>query len=212
MQGFETRNGGPLARLHWRRLAQGFAHAGGAFRATRGGGGLVNLVVVNLAVGNLAETRNKERDMEHAKHRGMGGQSRSPWIWRGACGGQSETPNSIAFGSAPRREAVSQLDRPAVSQTETHSLDFLSVADTGPSSGENGWSQNWQWLNGEAGDHRLFGPVRTPVRTTGHRRRRRRPPTRIRNANQQVCSWGRYYSTGGECNADLSPIAWSLLS
>ena len=49
--------------------------------------------------------------------------------------------NSIACGSAPRREVdsppISQLDRPAVSQTETHSLGFLSVADTGPSSQEN---------------------------------------------------------------------------
>ena len=48
--------------------------------------------------------------------------------------------NSIAFGSAPRREVDSQpispLARPAVSQTETHSLGFLSVADTAPSSGE----------------------------------------------------------------------------
>ena len=48
--------------------------------------------------------------------------------------------NSIAFGSAPRRDADSQpispLARPAVSQTETHSLGFLSVADAAPSSGE----------------------------------------------------------------------------
>ena len=50
--------------------------------------------------------------------------------------------NSTAFGSAPRREAVSQLHRPAVSQTETHSLGFLSVADTCPSSGEKEQSQN----------------------------------------------------------------------
>ena len=53
--------------------------------------------------------------------------------------------NSIAFGSAPRGEAdsqpISQLDRPAVSQTETHTLGFLSVADTGPRSGENNCSQ-----------------------------------------------------------------------
>ena len=50
-------------------------------------------------------------------------------------------PNSIAFDSAPRREVDSQpispLARPAVSQTETHSLGFLSVADAAPSSGEN---------------------------------------------------------------------------
>ena len=48
--------------------------------------------------------------------------------------------NSIAFGSAPRREVDSQpispVARPAVSQTETHSLGFLSVADAAPSSGE----------------------------------------------------------------------------
>ena len=46
--------------------------------------------------------------------------------------------NSIAAGSAPRREVdsqpISQLDRPAVSQRETHTVGFLSVADTGPSS------------------------------------------------------------------------------
>ena len=54
--------------------------------------------------------------------------------------GQFEARNSIAFGSTPRREAASQrisrLARPAVSQTETHSLGFLSVADAAPSSGE----------------------------------------------------------------------------
>ena len=52
----------------------------------------------------------------------------------------SPVGNSIAFGSAPRREADSQpispLARPAVSQTETHSLGFSSVADAAPSSGE----------------------------------------------------------------------------
>ena len=41
-----------------------------------------------------------------------------------------ETDNSIAFGSARRREAdsqpISQLGRPAVSQTETHSWGFVS--------------------------------------------------------------------------------------
>ena len=47
--------------------------------------------------------------------------------------------NSIAFGSAPRREVDSQpfspCARPTVSQTETHSLVFLSVADASLSSG-----------------------------------------------------------------------------
>ena len=69
--------------------------------------------------------------------------------------------NSIAFGSAPRREAgtqpIRQLDRPAVSPTETHTLGFLSVADTAANSAENGRPQEWQWANGNAGGRRLFG-------------------------------------------------------
>ena len=74
-----------------------------------------------------------------------------------SCRKIQQSQNSIAFGSAPRREAVSQLDRPAVSQTETHILGFLSVADTGPSSGESCLPQSWQWPNGNAADHSLFG-------------------------------------------------------
>ena len=69
--------------------------------------------------------------------------------------------NSFAFGSAPRREAdsqpISQLNRPAVSQTETHSLGCLSVADTAAHSAETSCSQDWQRPNGNAGGHRLFG-------------------------------------------------------
>ena len=49
-------------------------------------------------------------------------------------------PNSIAFGSAPRREVDSQpispLAKPAVNQTEAHRLGLLSVANAAPSSGE----------------------------------------------------------------------------
>ena len=49
--------------------------------------------------------------------------------------------NSIAFGSAPRREVdshpITPVARPAVSHTEIHSLGFLSVADVAPSSGES---------------------------------------------------------------------------
>ena len=41
-------------------------------------------------------------------------------------------------------------ERLSVSYTETHSLGFLSVADTGSSSGENKRWQNWQWPNGKA--------------------------------------------------------------
>ena len=76
--------------------------------------------------------------------------------------------NSIAFGSAPRREAdsqpISQLDRPAVSQTETHSLGFLSVADPAPASGENHCPQGKQWPNGNAAERRLFGRRFEPER------------------------------------------------
>ena len=54
-------------------------------------------------------------------------------------GGGGDT-GSIAFGSAPPREVDNQpirpLPRPAVSQKETHGLDFLLVADAAPSSGE----------------------------------------------------------------------------
>ena len=69
---------------------------------------------------------------------------------------RAQNKNSITFSSAPRREAVSQLDRPAVSQTKTHTLGFLSVADTAPSSGEYEWCQNRQWPNGNVGGRRHF--------------------------------------------------------
>ena len=53
---------------------------------------------------------------------------------------QAREQNSFAFGSAPRREVDSQpispLARQAVSQTEAHSLSFLSVANAAPNSGE----------------------------------------------------------------------------
>ena len=72
--------------------------------------------------------------------------------------------NSIAFGSAPRREAdnqpISQLAKPAVSQTEAHSLGFLLVADLAPSSEEESCpqgEQGEQWPNGNAADRRRFG-------------------------------------------------------
>ena len=63
------------------------------------------------------------------------------WVWSSRKPTFEElSTNSIAFGSAPRREVDSQpispLARPAVSQTETHSLGFLSVADAAPGSGE----------------------------------------------------------------------------
>ena len=80
--------------------------------------------------------------------------------------------NSIAFGSAPRREAASQLDRPAVSQTETHTLGFFSVADTAPSSGEKNMSQNWRWPNGNAGVHSMAA---APPPASGHQDLNRQP-------------------------------------
>ena len=66
--------------------------------------------------------------------------------------------NSIAFGSAPRREAdsqpINQLARPAVSQTETHSLGFLSVAHTAPNKGEEECPQGRRWPNCNAANCR----------------------------------------------------------
>ena len=82
-------------------------------------------------------------------------------------GAYRPTKNSIAFGRAPRREVdsqpikpIRQLDRPAVSQTETHTLgflSFLSVADTAISSREHSGCQDRQRPNGNAGGCRLFG-------------------------------------------------------
>ena len=71
--------------------------------------------------------------------------------------------NSIAFGSAPRREVdsqpIRQLDRPAVSQTETHTLGFLrflSVADTAISSRERSACHDWHRPNSNASGCRQF--------------------------------------------------------
>ena len=69
--------------------------------------------------------------------------------------------NSIAFGSAPQREAgsqpISQLARLAVSQAETHSVDFLSVADGFQAVGRTYVLRASFWANGNAADQRLFG-------------------------------------------------------
>ena len=86
--------------------------------------------------------------------------------------------DSIAFGSAPRREVDSQpfspCARPPVSHTETHSLGFLSVADASASSGAT--------LHCSPSSGRMvmqptavfWSAVRTLVRCIWRRRRRRR--------------------------------------
>ena len=109
--------------------------------------------------------------------------------------------NSIAFGSAPRREAdsqpISQLAMPAVSQTKTHSLGFLSVADPAPSSGEDHSSQGNQWPNSNAASHRLFGRRFKPrLGVDGGGAADDSPPTRIRTADLKLCSRLRYHSAG----------------
>ena len=77
--------------------------------------------------------------------------------------------NSIAFGSAPRREAgsqpISQSVRQAVSQTvswasrqadrNTQFGFFFSVADSAPCTGEDAINQNKPQSNGNAADRRL---------------------------------------------------------
>ena len=78
--------------------------------------------------------------------------------------------NSIAFGSAPRREAdsqpISQLVRQAVSQDsqsgkqagrQKRTVWVLSVADSATSSRASSIYQNKQWSNGNAADHRRVG-------------------------------------------------------
>ena len=101
--------------------------------------------------------------------------------------------NSIAFGSAPRREADSQpispLARPAVSQTETHSLGFLSVAHAAPSSGGDILPQGKQWPNGNAAARSPCGGRFEPQSGEfgAAAAAADSPPTRIRTADQKLC-------------------------
>ena len=91
-------------------------------------------------------------------------------------GTMSTLKNSIAFGSAPRREVDSQpispLARPAVSQTETHSLGvlsetnslgFLSVANAAPSSGGTVSIKASSGRTGRRLTAVFWSAVRTPV-------------------------------------------------
>ena len=145
----------------------------------------------------LGETSGcKSRAANIRGFQGGGGAVKVGWV-RVGVGGQ----NSIAFGSAPRREAdsqpISQLARPAVSQTKTHSLGFLSMADPAPSSGEDLCSQGKQWPNGNAADCRLFGPGFEPrLGEDGVAAADDSRPTRIRTADLQLCSRLHYHSTG----------------
>ena len=91
----------------------------------------------------------------------------------------------------------SQLATPAVSQTETHSLGFLSVVESGPSSGEDQFPQGKQWPNGNAADRRLFGwrfEARSGEHGGGATDDSR--STRIRTANPKFGNRLRYHSTG----------------
>ena len=98
-------------------------------------------------------------------------------------------PNSIAFGSAPRREAdsqpISQLGRQAVSQTENTVWFFVSGEDQCP--------QGKQWPNGNAADRRLFGRRFEPW--SGEDGGGSQPAT-IRTADIKLGSRLRYHSTG----------------
>ena len=96
--------------------------------------------------------------------------------------------NSIAFGSAPRREVdsqpISQLDRPAVCQIETHTLGFLLVADTLSSSRDDAGYQNRWWPGGNACDRRLLCRRFEPwCGDYLQRRRRKSQSTRIRTTD-----------------------------
>ena len=125
--------------------------------------------------------------------------------------------NSIAFGNAPRREAdsqpISQLARPAVSQPETHTWVFWQprhtlgfLADSAPSSGEDGCPQGKQWPNSNASDRRLLGRQFEPwlgehagVTVNDSRL------TRIRTGDPKVCSRLHYHLTGVCCDSRWPP-------
>ena len=111
--------------------------------------------------------------------------------WGSATGGRNQKccTNSIAFGSAPRREVdsqpISQLDRPAVRQTETHTLGFLLVADTLWSSRDRFDFKHWWWPSGNACHRKLAG------RRYDYLQRCRRcisQQTRIRTTGYKVCA------------------------
>ena len=124
--------------------------------------------------------------------------------------------NSIAFGSAPRREVDSQpispLARPAVSQTETHSLGFLSVADVARSSGGS------HHLRTSSG--RMVMQLTSPFLVGGsnpgkvNKAPAPAPPTVGQDLNRRpkTLRRPRYHSTTGCVTAVRFPTAWSLLS
>ena len=114
--------------------------------------------------------------------------------------------NSIAFSNAPRREAdsppISPLAGPAVSQTETHGLGFLSLADAAPSNGEN--------FRLRASCGRMVMHLTKVFPVAGSNPSRAiygtaaaddSGPTRIRTAYLKFCSQVRYHWTGVWCEA-----------
>ena len=116
---------------------------------------------------------------------------------------------SIAFGSAPRREAnsqpISQLVRPADSQTVRQSFGqtgkktsrqkhtvwvFFSVADSGASSGKENSCQNKKRSNGNAAGHGLLGRrFESRSADDGGGAIDNSGPGRIRIADLQCCCW-----------------------
>ena len=136
------------------------------------------------------------------------------------CGWSQTKKNSIAFGSAPLREAdsqpISQVVRPAVSQTvirasrqadrNTQFGFFFSVADSAPSSGEDSCWQDKQRSSGNTADRRLLGR-RFESRLAdlgGGGVNDDSRPARIRTADLQVCSLLHYHSTALCSDRDAS--------
>ena len=124
--------------------------------------------------------------------------------------------NSIAFGSASRREVdshpISPLARPAVSQPATHSLGFLSVADAGASSGET--------IHVRLSSGRIVMQLASDFLVGGSNPGKVNiapppaPPSsdQVSNRRPKILGQLRYHSTGGDATAINFPIAWSLLS
>jgi len=146
-----------------------------AICALRGGGRWVVVLVGWGAPGQAL--RSTDRAAQSLVQNGE-----TPMETRRPAYGPALVPNSIAFGSAPRREVdsqpISQLDRPAVRQTETHTLGFLLVADTLCSS--LNFKHRW-WPSGNACHRKFLGRRFEPWCGEYLQRRRRCKSQQARN-------------------------------
>ena len=112
-------------------------------------------------------------------------------------------------------QAVPEAGQQSVRQ-KTHSLGFLSVADTAPSSGDFIVLMLKQWPNGNAAGYglfgRRFGPQSGECVTAAAAAAAKSGPARIRTAGHDSCGLLRYHWTNSYVLIICFPTAWSLLS